>query len=118
MLKLLAVDAHGPLVALGDTDLVSAALNLLTRVLSGVHVCGIARKRNKKTGCVLKKPHFTPLLSAIILHLQSQIPNLCSAQPAHQSELSARLRAALHYFTTQVFLTGPPDSSVFSAPSL
>lgn len=48
MLQLLAVDAHGPLVALGDADLVSAALNLLTRVLGGVHVCGRARKKNNK----------------------------------------------------------------------
>lgn len=47
MLELLAVDAHSSLVALGDTDLVSAALNLLTRVLSGVYVCGIARGKKE-----------------------------------------------------------------------
>lgn len=38
MLKLLAVDAHSSLVALGHTNLVPAALNLLTGVLGGVHV--------------------------------------------------------------------------------
>lgn len=36
--KFLAVDAHSSLVALGDTHLVSAALNLLTGVLGGVYI--------------------------------------------------------------------------------
>lgn len=36
--QLLTIDAHGSLVALGDTHLVSAALNLLTGVLGGVYV--------------------------------------------------------------------------------
>lgn len=38
VLKFLAVDAHSSLVALGDTHFVSAALNLLTRVLGGVYI--------------------------------------------------------------------------------
>lgn len=42
--KFLAVDAHSSLVALGDTHLVSAALNLLTRVLGGVYIWGEKRK--------------------------------------------------------------------------
>lgn len=65
MLELLAVDAHGPLVALGDTDLVSAALDLLTRVLSGVHVCGIARKGNQKRQTCAEETSFYP---AVIGH--------------------------------------------------
>lgn len=36
--KFLAVDAHSSLVALGDTHLVSAALNLLTGILGGVYI--------------------------------------------------------------------------------
>lgn len=36
--KFLAVDAHSSLVALSDTHLVSAALNLLTGVLGGVYI--------------------------------------------------------------------------------
>ena len=36
--KLLAIDAHSSLVALGDTHFVSAAFNLLTRVLGGVYI--------------------------------------------------------------------------------
>lgn len=82
VLKLLAVDAHSPLVALGDTDLVSAALNLLTRVLSGVYVCGIARKKER---CLLKNPHLPGyfLPSFCICSLKSQISlfaqhNLCA----------------------------------------
>lgn len=39
VLELLTVDAHGSLVALGDAHLVSAALNLLTRVLGSVYIC-------------------------------------------------------------------------------
>lgn len=72
VLKLLAVDAHSPLVALGDTDLVSAALNLLTWVLSGVYVCGIARKKER---CLLKNPHLPGyfLPSFCICSLKSQI---------------------------------------------
>lgn len=38
VIKFLAVDTHGPLVALGNTHLVSAALNLLAGVLGGVDV--------------------------------------------------------------------------------
>lgn len=40
MLKLFTVDANSSLVALGDTHLASAALNLLTGVLGGVYICG------------------------------------------------------------------------------
>lgn len=39
MLQLLAADAHGPLVALGDAHLVTAALHLLAGVLGGVQGC-------------------------------------------------------------------------------
>lgn len=42
--ELLAVDAYSSLVALGDTHLVSAALNLLTGVLGGVYIW----ERNRK----------------------------------------------------------------------
>lgn len=38
MFKFLAVDAYSSLVALGNTHLVSAALNLLTGVLGGVYI--------------------------------------------------------------------------------
>lgn len=44
MFELLAVDAYSSLVALGDTHLVSAALNLLTGVLGGVYIW----ERNRK----------------------------------------------------------------------
>lgn len=123
VLKLLAVDANSSLVALGDADLVLAALNLLTRVLSGVYVCGRARENKLKTSAdesSLFHAGFTLLLSAIGLHLQSQIPDLSvsSAQPTRQSELSARRRAALHYFKSWVFLTGQCDPSILSASSL
>ena len=42
--KFLAVDAHSSLVTLGNTHLVPAALNLLTRVLGGVYIW---EKKNK-----------------------------------------------------------------------
>lgn len=123
VLKLLAVDANSSLVSLGDADLVLAALNLLTRVLGGVYVCGRARINGLKTSAdesSLFHTGFTLLLSAISLHRQSQIPNLSvsSAQPTRQSELSARRRAALHYFTPRVFLTGQSDPSILSASYL
>lgn len=47
VLKFLAVDAHSSLVALGDTHLVSAALNLLTGVLGGVYICGGGERDGK-----------------------------------------------------------------------
>lgn len=37
--KFLAIDAHSSLIALGNTHLVPAALNLLTGVLGGVYIC-------------------------------------------------------------------------------
>lgn len=40
VLQLLAADAHGPLVALGDAHLVATALYLLAGVLGGVQGCG------------------------------------------------------------------------------
>jgi hypothetical protein len=40
VLQLLAADAHGPLVALGNAHLVAAALHLLAGVLSGVQGFG------------------------------------------------------------------------------
>lgn len=46
MLELLAVDTHGPLVALGDAHLMAAALHILARVLGGVHGC---KTQNDKT---------------------------------------------------------------------
>lgn len=123
VLKLLAVDANSSLVSLGDADLVLAALNLLTRVLGGVYVCGRARKYKLKMSAYessLFHTGFSLLLSAIGLHQQSQIPNLSvsSAQPTRQSELSARRRAAPRYFTPQVFLTGQCDPSILSASYL
>lgn len=48
VLQLLAVDAHGPLVALGDTHLVPAALHLLAGVLGGVDVWSGGGKTNQK----------------------------------------------------------------------
>lgn len=48
VLQLLAVDAHGPLVALGDTHLVPAALNLLAGVLGGVDVWSGGGKTKQK----------------------------------------------------------------------
>lgn len=124
VLKLLAVDANSSLVSLGDADLVLAALNLLTRVLGGVYVCGrINKLKMAADESSLFHTGFTLLLSAIGLRRQSQIPNLSvsSAQPTRQSELSARRRAdnsALHYFTPLVFLTGQCDPSILSASYL
>lgn len=104
VLKLLAVDANSSLVSLGDADLVLAALNLLTRVLGGVYVCGRAGINKLKMSAdesSLFHTGFTLLLSAIGLRRQSQIPNLSvsSAQPTRHSELSARRRAAPLYFS-------------------
>lgn len=39
MLQFLAIDTHGPLVALCDAHLMAAALHILARVLGGVHGC-------------------------------------------------------------------------------
>lgn len=39
MLQFLAIDTHGPLVALCDAHLVAAALHILARILGGVHGC-------------------------------------------------------------------------------
>lgn len=39
VLQFLAIDTHGPLVALGDADLMAAALHILARVLGRVHSC-------------------------------------------------------------------------------
>lgn len=121
VLKLLAVDANSSLESLGDADLVLAALNLLTRVLGGVYVCGrINKLKMPADESSLFHAGFTLLLSAIGLRRQSRIPNLSvsSAQPTLQSELSARCRAALHYFTPLVFLTGQCDPSILSASYL
>lgn len=56
--KFLAVDAHSSLVALGDTHLVSAALNLLTRVLGGVYIWG--GKENETCNLASTLLHFSP----------------------------------------------------------
>lgn len=59
MLKLLAVDAHGSLIALGDTHLVPAALDLLTRVLGGVYIW----KRRRKIRCAVYGSLFPPTIT-------------------------------------------------------
>ena len=51
VLEFLAVDAHSSLVALGNTHLVPAALNLLTRVLGGVYIWGRGKKQEKDVCC-------------------------------------------------------------------
>lgn len=67
VLKFLAVDAHGSLVALGDTHLASAALNLLTGVLGGVHIWGENRKWDDHCG-VLIASLFTLLSICLSAH--------------------------------------------------
>lgn len=50
MLHFLAIDTHGPLVALSDTHLVAAALHVLAWVLGGVRGC--KHKTNSPSRCV------------------------------------------------------------------
>lgn len=57
VLKFLAVDAHSSLVALGDTHLVSAALNLLAGVLGGVYIWG-KKWKNESPTAVCSLHHF------------------------------------------------------------
>lgn len=47
MLQLLAADAHGPLVALGDAHFMTAALHLLAGVLGGIQGCRGCRVRTQ-----------------------------------------------------------------------
>lgn len=39
VLQFFAIDTHGPLVALSNADLMATALDILARVLGGVHGC-------------------------------------------------------------------------------
>lgn len=76
--KFLAVDAHSSLVALGDTHLVSAALNLLTRVLCGVYIC--EKIENEMYIVVSSLIHFIPLALLFsaphsTFPCQSHVPN-------------------------------------------
>lgn len=87
VLKFLAVDAHSSLVALGDTHLVSAALNLLTGVLGGVYVWGKTENEMWHRHCLIFYP-FIYLSLPIILHLQSQIPNLSVPFAQHNLRVS------------------------------
>lgn len=60
VLQLLAADAHGPLITLGDAHLVTAALHLLAGVLGGVQGCrdtGSAHRITAREPRSLK-PHF------------------------------------------------------------
>ena len=45
VLKLFAANTHGPLVALGDADLVAAAFNFLAGILGGVQTWRKKRQR-------------------------------------------------------------------------
>lgn len=81
MFKFLAVDAHSSLIALGDTHLVSAALNLLTGVFGGVYIW--EKMENYMYTTVSSLIHFIPL--ALVFSAphynfprQSQIPKLPS----------------------------------------
>lgn len=47
MLQFLAVDAHSPLVTLGNAHLIAAALHFLTGVLGGVQTYARNETRNK-----------------------------------------------------------------------
>lgn len=103
VLKLFTVDANSSLVALGDTHLASAALNLLTGVLGGVYICGKTENEIVISGIVI--PWFSFLNDPslpIILHLQSQIPNLSVLFAQHNlrvgvKELSVELSRTITY---------------------
>ncbi len=91
VLKFLAVDAHSSLVALGDTHLVSAALNLLTGVLGGVYIWG--KIENEMYTVVSSLLHFIPFCLSVSAHhsmflSQSQIPNLSSLSAKHNLRIS------------------------------
>lgn len=89
--KFLAVDAHSSLVALGDTHLVSAALNLLTGVLGGVYIW--EKIENEMYTVVSSLLHFLPFSLSFsachsTFHSQSQIPNLSSVFAQHNLRIS------------------------------
>lgn len=65
VLQLLAADAHGPLVTLGNAHLVMAALHLLAGVLGGVQGCRDIRSGCRSSGnqCHRAQESPVPLLS-------------------------------------------------------
>ena len=61
MLQFLAIDTHGPLVALSDAHLMAAALHILARVLGGVHGC--EHKNNNAENTEVSLSFNSPFLS-------------------------------------------------------
>lgn len=51
VLQFLAIDTHGPLVALCDAHLMAAALHILARVLGGVHGCNNTKQQHSEFWC-------------------------------------------------------------------
>lgn len=78
--ELLAVDAYSSLVALGDTHLVSAALNLLTGVLGGVYIWERNRKWDVYCGILTA--------SLLTLFLDPSLPIIPLFTSSHKSQIS------------------------------
>lgn len=65
MLQLLAADAHGPLIALGNAHFMTAALHLLAGVLGGIQGCKDKELGHRLSGiqCQRAQEPTAPLLS-------------------------------------------------------